>query len=80
MNESKSTDEVTKSHKVAGKSTLCEESVRSTAGTCLQAVCLPLFRRHEFDAGFKRELERSCRANLTLTTDQGAYCFEEKRL
>jgi hypothetical protein len=40
MNESKSTDEVTKSHKLQAKALLCEGSVTSTAGN-LFTGCVP---------------------------------------
>jgi hypothetical protein len=79
MNESESTDEVTKSLKLSGKSTLSEGSVKSTADTCLPAVCRPLFRRHDFDAGFKRELERSCWRTCRTITNQRSILSEEER-
>ena len=80
MNESESTDEVTKSHKLQAKALYAKE----VSGAQRQPVYWLCACRYSGDMNlmqaFKRELERSCRANLTRDNQSQKHsALEEKR-
>ena len=76
-------DEVSKHVSCQAKPSCAEETGISTAITCLLAVCLPVFKRHELDIGLLKEHRRSCgstyKGNDQSRKHQQTELYESKR-